>query len=173
MSCFTTADELGDAGKIILPGVGHFGQMMRALDRMQVREALLERIRAGAPFLGICLGLQALFSGAKKRRRAQGSEFSRVWSGAFRETARVPHMGWNEIEPLRRSRLLAGLGAAPYIYFAHSYLCAGYGRGGGNMRVHGSLHGRARLRQHFRRAVSSREVGPIGIRIVRNFVELC
>src|ERR1035441_3870589 len=52
---------LSRATKIILPGVGHFGQMMRALDQMQVREALLERIRAAVPFLGICLGLQALF----------------------------------------------------------------------------------------------------------------
>src|ERR1700676_5766532 len=49
------------AEKLILPGVGHFGQMMRALDDLQVRDALIERIRAGVPFLGICLGLQALF----------------------------------------------------------------------------------------------------------------
>src|SRR5579871_427810 len=53
------APALSRATKIILPGVGHFGQMMRALDQMQVREAMLERIRAGVPFLGICLGLQA------------------------------------------------------------------------------------------------------------------
>ena len=49
------------ASKIILPGVGHFGQMLRALDEMDVREALIDRIRAGVPFLGICLGLQGLF----------------------------------------------------------------------------------------------------------------
>ena len=55
------AAGLRKASKIILPGVGHFGQMMRALDRMQVRAALLDRIRAGVPFLGICLGLHALF----------------------------------------------------------------------------------------------------------------
>ena len=55
------AEDLQRAAKIILPGVGHFGQMMRALDHMGVREALIERIRAGVPFLGICLGLQALF----------------------------------------------------------------------------------------------------------------
>src|SRR5437667_3391971 len=55
------AAGLQRAEKIILPGVGHFGQMMRALDRMQVRAALLDRIGAGVPFLGICLGLHALF----------------------------------------------------------------------------------------------------------------
>src|SRR5579872_2512764 len=55
------AASLLRASKIILPGVGHFGQMMRALDGLGVRDALADRIRAGVPFLGICLGLQALF----------------------------------------------------------------------------------------------------------------
>src|SRR6202167_3743031 len=55
------AAGLRHASKIVLPGVGHFGQMMRALDDMQVRRALLERIGAGVPFLGICLGLQTRF----------------------------------------------------------------------------------------------------------------
>ncbi len=55
------AAGLSQASKIILPGVGHFGQMMRALDALAVRETLVERIRAGVPFLGICLGLQGLF----------------------------------------------------------------------------------------------------------------
>src|SRR5258708_23533497 len=54
------ASGLRAATKILLPGVGHFGQMMRALDQLQVRETLIERIRAGVPFFGICLGMQAL-----------------------------------------------------------------------------------------------------------------
>src|SRR5579863_8890705 len=56
-------EALRRAKKIILPGVGHFGQMIRALDAMSLRAALRERIGAGVPFLGICLGLQALFEG--------------------------------------------------------------------------------------------------------------
>ena len=59
------AAGLEHATKIILPGVGHFGQMMRAFDAMRVREALLDRIHAGVPFLGICLGLQALFQSSE------------------------------------------------------------------------------------------------------------
>src|ERR1700678_2427225 len=66
------ADGLRRATKIILPGVGHFGQMMRALDEMDVREALVERIRAGVPFLGICLGLQALFASSAEAPEARG-----------------------------------------------------------------------------------------------------
>ena len=60
------------AAKIILPGVGHFGQMMRALDDLGVREALVERIRAGVPFLGICLGLQALFDSSEEAPEERG-----------------------------------------------------------------------------------------------------
>lgn len=67
------AAGLNTATKIILPGVGHFGQMMRALDQMQVREALLERIRAGVPFLGICLGLQALFETSEEAPQERGA----------------------------------------------------------------------------------------------------
>src|SRR5262249_5059175 len=115
------ASGLRAAGKIILPGVGHFGQMMRALDAMQVRDELCERIRAGVPFLGICLGLQALFESSEEAPEAHGLG---IFAGAVRRFSgdvRVPHMGWNQLAPLGSSRLLAGLGADPFVYFAHSY----------------------------------------------------
>src|SRR4051794_7640851 len=60
------AKGLERAPKIILPGVGHFGQMLRALDEMEVRHALVSRIRASVPFLGICLGLQGLFDSSEE-----------------------------------------------------------------------------------------------------------
>src|SRR5580700_8818039 len=60
------ADGLRRASKIILPGVGHFGQIMRALDALEVRNVFTERIQAGVPFLGICLGLQALFESSEE-----------------------------------------------------------------------------------------------------------
>src|SRR5436190_3483133 len=92
------AEGLRKATKIVLPGVGHFGQMMRALDAMRVREAFLDRIAAGVPFLGICLGLQALFSGSEEAPEVSGLG---VYEGRVRRfalDARVPHMGWNELE---------------------------------------------------------------------------
>ena len=63
---------LNRARQLILPGVGHFGQMMRALDQMQVRGAMLERIRSGVPFLGICLGLQAFFESSEEAPEERG-----------------------------------------------------------------------------------------------------
>lgn len=115
------AAGLRAASKIILPGVGHFGQMMRALDELEVRETLVERIRAGVPFLGICLGMQALFESSEEAPEVRGLG---VYEGAvkrFPVGARVPHMGWDSLEVKPGARLLQGLGAAPYVYFAHSY----------------------------------------------------
>ena len=98
------------ATKILLPGVGHFGQMMHALDTLGVREALLERIRAKVPFFGICLGMQALFESSEEAPEVRGLGLHPGIVRRFPMDARVPHMGWNQLEPDGR-----------YVYFAHSY----------------------------------------------------
>jgi len=109
------------ASKIILPGVGHFGQMMRALDDLGVRQALIGRIRAGVPFLGICLGLQALFSSSEEAPEERGLGLYEGHIRRFQGDLRIPHMGWNQLELRYGSRLLRGTGNKPYVYFAHSY----------------------------------------------------
>jgi len=90
-----------------------------------VREPLLERIRAGVPFLGICLGLQALFEGSEEAPDVPGFG---LYPGKVRRFAssdvRVPHMGWDqlEIQPgSGPSKLLANSSSPPYLYFAHSF----------------------------------------------------
>jgi imidazole glycerol phosphate synthase glutamine amidotransferase subunit len=98
------------ATKILLPGVGHFGQMMHALDTLGVRDALLERIRANVPFFGICLGMQALFESSEEAPEVRGLGLYPGIVRRFPMDARVPHMGWNQLEPDGR-----------YVYFAHSY----------------------------------------------------
>ena len=115
------AEGLRQASKIILPGVGHFGQMLRALDEMGVRDALKERILAGVPFLGICLGLQGLFEDSEEAPEVRGLAIFKGTVKRFPLDARVPHMGWNEITPLGNCPLLKGAGPNPYLYFAHSY----------------------------------------------------
>jgi glutamine amidotransferase len=120
-----TRDSAGlrRASKIILPGVGHFGQMMRALDDLGVRETLIERIRAGVPFLGICLGLQALFTLSEEAPEARGLGIFEGAVARFQGRERIPHMGWNQVQPRRATRLLRGAGDTPFLYFAHSYYC--------------------------------------------------
>ena len=109
------------AEKIILPGVGHFGQMLRSLDALDVREALKERIAAGVPFLGICLGLQGLFESSDEAPQLEGLG---VFSGRvvrFPQTMTVPQMGWNKLQPQGSPSLLEGVGDQAYVYFANSY----------------------------------------------------
>lgn len=115
------AAGLRRAGKIILPGVGHFGQIMRSLEAMRVREVLVERIRAGVPFLGICLGLHVLFQGSEEAPELRGLGLFEESVARFDASTRVPHMGWNVLEPRRECRLLRGVSEPPYVYFAHSY----------------------------------------------------
>jgi imidazole glycerol-phosphate synthase subunit HisH len=120
-SLIRDADGLRAADKIVLPGVGHFGQMMRALDSLQVRETLVERIHAGIPFFGICLGMQALFDTSEEAPEVRGLGIYPGQVRRFPIGARVPHMGWNELSPNTDSKLIRNLPARPYVYFAHSY----------------------------------------------------
>jgi glutamine amidotransferase len=115
------SEGLRQATKILLPGVGHFGQMMRALDDLGVRETLLDRIRAGVPFLGICLGMQALFEASEEAPEVHGLG---LYPGAVRrfpEGARVPHMGWNQLDPRPGTTLMNNIAPQSFVYFAHSY----------------------------------------------------
>lgn len=109
------------AEKIILPGVGHFGQMMRALDDLALREPVIARIRAGVPFLGICIGLQCLFELSEEARDIQGLGIFRGTIRRFQGNGRIPHMGWNSVDRVRSTRLLQGIENGVYTYFAHSY----------------------------------------------------
>ena len=160
------------AEKLILPGVGHFGQMMRSLDEMQVREALLERMRAGVPFLGICLGLQALFESSEE---APGEHGFGLFPGTVRRftgDARVPHMGWDSLEVKNGARIVRGLPNDPYLYFAHSYYAPVVDATAATCTYtvpytavleHGNIFG---VQFHPEKS------GPLGLRVVRNFIEL-
>src|SRR5262249_40120930 len=112
---------INQADKLILPGVGHFGQMIRSLDVMNLREALIEKIQSGTPFLGICLGLQALFTSSEEAPDCPGLGIFQGTIRRFTGDLRIPHMGWNRLNITRASRLLDATGDAPYAYFANSY----------------------------------------------------
>jgi imidazole glycerol phosphate synthase glutamine amidotransferase subunit len=166
------ADGLRQASKVVLPGVGHFGQMMRALDRMQVREAFLDRIQAGVPFLGICLGLQALFSGSEEASEVRGLGVYEGTVRRFASDARVPHMGWNELEPRRQSRLLANLEPHPFVYFAHSYYVPENAHTAAACTYTLPYTAVLEAGNVFGVQFHPEKSGPLGLRIVRNFVEL-
>ena len=166
------AAALRKATKIVLPGVGHFGQIMRSLDAMRVRETLLARIGAGVPFLGICLGLQALFGGSEEAPELAGLGLFPERITRFKGAARVPHMGWNEIDPRGDSRLLRNLGPKPYLYFAHSYYAPMVDATAASCTYSTPYTAVLEKDNVFGVQFHPEKSGPLGLRIVRNFVEL-
>jgi glutamine amidotransferase len=166
------AGGLRDAEKIILPGVGHFGQMMRALDALQVRDALIERIRSGVPFLGICLGLQALFERSEEAPEADGLGLYQGTVRRFPIGARVPHMGWNQLAGSGESRLLAGLDAHAFVYFAHSYYAPTVAATAATCTYSLAYTAVLESGNTFGVQFHPEKSGPCGLRVVRNFVEL-
>ena len=166
------AAGLDAAAKIILPGVGHFGQMMRALDELGVRQALLARIAAGVPFLGICLGMQALFERSSEAPEVRGLG---IYPGAverFPEGARVPHMGWNELEVKPASRLVRNLPGRPYVYFAHSYYVPENPRAAATCTYELKYTAVLESNNVFGVQFHPEKSGAIGLQIVRNFLEM-
>lgn len=166
------AAALRRATKIILPGVGHFGQMLRALDEMEVRGALVERIEAGVPFLGICLGLQALFERSEEAPEMRGLGLLKGEVRRFPPQSRVPQMGWNRLEPLREARLLAGIPEPPYVYFAHSYYAPLVEATAAACTYTVSYTALIERENVFGVQFHPEKSGNPGLRITRNFVEI-
>ena len=165
------AASIRAATKLILPGVGHFGQMMRALDAMNVRQALVETMQAGVPFMGICLGLQALFTTSEEAPGERGLGIHEGQVKRFQGGMRIPHMGWNQLEPRRESKLLRGTGEKPYVYFAHSYYAPVVGATAAVCEY--AVPYTAVLEQGNVCGVQfhPEKSGELGLKIVRNFVE--
>ncbi len=172
---YTLIDDaagLRRASKIILPGVGHFGQMMRSLEAMRVRETFCQRIRAGAPFLGICLGLHALFRASAEAPEVEGFGLFEETVLRFPSSARVPHMGWNTLEPQRECRLLRGVPERPYVYFAHSYYVPVMKATAATCTYTTPYTALLEYDNIFGVQFHPEKSGPLGLQIVRNFVEL-
>ena len=160
------------ATKLVLPGVGHFGQMMQAIDKLSLRQPLREKIASGIPFLGICVGLQCLF---EKSEEAPGEAGLGILAGEVKRfvgKARIPHMGWNSLDCLRPTRLLQGLSPNAFTYFAHSYyapVTAATAATCTYMHPYSAVLEQANLH-----AVQfhPEKSGPVGLKVMKNFLEI-
>ncbi len=117
------AKILSDADKIILPGVGAFGDAMKRLEDYGLIPVIKDEIAKGKPFFGICLGLQLLYEGSDESPQVPGIG---ALKGMIRkipvgEYKKIPHMGWNSLEFPNRGRLFEGIDEGAYVYFVHSY----------------------------------------------------
>jgi imidazole glycerol phosphate synthase glutamine amidotransferase subunit len=114
-------EEITDATCLILPGVGHCAALLASLDSHGLRQPLLTAISRGIPFLGICLGLQALYENSAEAPELCGLGLLHGHVDRLPQTAKLPHMGWNQVRQLRDCKLLDGVSAEAHFYFAHSY----------------------------------------------------
>jgi imidazole glycerol phosphate synthase glutamine amidotransferase subunit len=114
-------EGVSKATALLLPGVGHYAALVRALDEKNLRASLVDAIHRGVPFLGICLGLQVLFKSSEEAAQLQGLNLLPGIVSALPPNVKLPHMGWNQLEKKRDSSLLAGIAPGAYFYFAHSF----------------------------------------------------
>ena len=117
------AEKILAADRVILPGVGAFGDAMEKLHQYGLVEIIRQVVQKGTPFLGICLGLQLLF---EESEESQGVPGLGILKGKIRRIPntpglKIPHMGWNSLTLRPETRLFSGLGEEPYVYFVHSY----------------------------------------------------
>ena len=116
-------DQILKADKVILPGVGAFGDAMHNLRKYGLDKVIHEVVEKKTPLLGICLGLQLLF---ERSDETPGVEGLGVLKGEIlripdKEGLKIPHMGWNSLELQNNGKLFRGLEEEPYVYFVHSY----------------------------------------------------
>lgn len=115
------AAALQRAEKVIFPGQGHFGAMMKGLADRDMLDPLRDVFAAGKPFLGICLGLQALYQSSEEAPGVPGLGILPGSVRRFEGIFKVPHIGWSQLTVRPETRLFRGVADGSFVYFCHSY----------------------------------------------------
>lgn len=113
-------DVIAAAERVILPGVGAFGDCMANLEKSGLIPVIRQLLNSGKPFLGICLGMQLLFDGSDEAPGVAGLGYFKGQVKYLPTSLKIPHMGWNKLELRSPSPLLAGV-EGEYVYFVHSF----------------------------------------------------
>lgn len=169
-------DEILKAGKVILPGVGAFGDAMANLRKTGLDKVVHQVVAKNTPFLGICLGLQLLFERSDEAPDVGGlgvleGEILRI---PDKEGMKIPHMGWNSLHLENGGRLFKGVPEKSYVYFVHSYYL--------KAKEESIVKASTEYSTHIHASVESGNVfacqfhpeksSDVGLRILKNFVEL-
>lgn len=117
------AKEILQAEKVILPGVGAFGDAMNNLKKYELDKVIREVVAKDTPMLGICLGLQLLFEGSEESDGVEGLGLlkGKILRIPDKEGLKIPHIGWNSLEFQNNGRLFENMPKETYVYFVHSY----------------------------------------------------
>ena len=168
--------EILSAEKVILPGVGAFGDAMNNLKKYGLDEVIRQVVAKGTPFLGICLGLQLLFERSDESPEAVGlgilkGEILRIPDA---EGLKIPHMGWNSLHLQNDGRLFKGLKENDYVYFVHSYYLKAEEeeivKATTNYSV--NIHASVEKDNVFACQFHPEKSSDVGLQILKNFVEL-
>jgi glutamine amidotransferase len=114
-------NDIRTAEKLILPGVGAFGDGMRNLHELGLAQPFIEKVQSGTPALGICLGMHLLFTESEEFGLHRGLDLLPGRAVKLPANLRVPHMGWNQLHPKRANGLTEGVTESSFVYFVHSY----------------------------------------------------
>ena len=168
--------EIEAADKVILPGVGAFGDAMGQLKKYELDKVIREVTAQGKPFLGICLGLQLLFEGSDE---SQGVEGLHILDGQVLRIPdapglKIPHIGWNSLELANDGRLFQGIEKGAYVYFVHSYYLKAANEQIVKATTEYSTHIHASVEQGnvFACQFHPEKSGAVGLSILKNFADL-
>jgi imidazole glycerol phosphate synthase glutamine amidotransferase subunit len=167
----STPEALSGCDALILPGVGHFGALMRSLNDRGLVTPLRAAVSKGTPLLGICLGLQAMFAASDEAPGDEGLSLFPQKVSALPPTDRLPHMGWNQLRRSRAGKLLEGIPQDAYFYFAHSYAALDAGDAGVAYCDHGAPFVAVLEKGNvFATQFHPEKSGPVGAKILTNFL---
>lgn len=169
-------DILLKADKVILPGVGAFGDAMARLEEYGLVETIHEIVAKGTPFLGICLGLQLLF---EESDEAPGVKGLCVLEGKIKripdsDGLKVPQIGWNSLHFDNPGRLFAGVSEGSYVYFVHSYYLEAKDESIVKASTEYGVHVHASVEKDnvFACQFHPEKSSDVGLRMIKNFIEL-
>lgn len=176
--CVITRDfhEIEKADKVILPGVGSFGDAMSQLRKFELDKVIHEVAAEQKPFLGICLGLQLLFEGSEESEGVEGlhlldGEILRI---PEQEGLKIPNIGWNSLDLQNNGRLFENLNGNPFVYFVHSYYLKAREESIVKATIEYSTHIHASVEKDniFACQFHPEKSGTVGLQILSNFAKL-
>jgi imidazole glycerol phosphate synthase glutamine amidotransferase subunit len=169
----TEPQQLAAAEAIILPGVGHFSAFVQGLRNRNLTPALREAFNRGAPILGICLGLQAVFDSSEEARTETGLGFLAGEVRRLPPDVKSPHIGWNQVTAVKAGKLLRGLPSDTHFYFAHSFAPPTAAEYTAAICEHGIRFAAViEFKNLFAVQFHPEKSGEAGSRVLRNFLEV-
>ena len=169
-------ERIMNADKVILPGVGSFGDAMAHLREYNLVEVIKDVVAEKKPFLGICLGLQLLYESSEETPGVEGLGIlkGKILRIPEQEGLKIPHMGWNSLHLQNDGRLFRGIKQNPYVYFVHSYYLKAEEEETVKATTEYSVNIHASVEKDnvFACQFHPEKSGDLGLQILKNFAEL-